>query len=66
MTLLFGLACVKHKQKGFDRVGRDLHLYLEEAGTKPELLKRNPAVLIDQPAAGGLAVEHCRALLNLN
>lgn len=66
MTLLFGLASVKHKQKGFDRVGRDLHLHWEEARPKSELLKRNPTALIDQSAAGGLAVEHCRALVNLN
>lgn len=66
MTLLFGLACVKHKQKGLDRMGRDLHPHWKEAGTKPELLKRNPTVLIDHPAAGGLAEEHCLALLNLN
>ncbi|GAA6070261.1 uncharacterized [Tachysurus ichikawai] len=66
MTLLFGLACVKHKQKGFDQVGRDLHPHWVESGTNPELLKRNPTALIDQPAAGGLAVGHCRALLNLN
>lgn len=63
MTLLFGLAWVKQKHKGFDRVGHDLHPHWEKAGSKPGLLlKRNPTALIDQPTAGGLAEEHCRAI----
>lgn len=51
MTLLFKLACVKHKQKVFDRVGHDLQPHWEKAETKPEVLKRNPLALIDQQAA---------------